>query len=293
MPEPTDPPRPPGSRGVTVVVASRDRRDTLLATLGRHRAPVILVDNDSRDGTPEAVEAAYPQVTVVRLGENRGAAARNVGVGLARTPYVAFSDDDSYWEGDSLRRAAELLDAYPRAALLSGRVLVGSGRRLDPVSADMAGAPLGTAPDLPGPSVLGFLACAAVVRRDAFLAVGGFAPPLHVYGEEALLAMDLAAAGRGLAYVPWLVVRHLPAGAGRDPAGRARREVRNRLLTTWLRRPVRVGARVTLAAMRTGTGRAGLRDALREARWALRERRPLPREVELAVCRLESGTAVR
>jgi hypothetical protein len=38
-------------------------------------------------------------------------------------------------------------------------------------------------------------ACAAVLRRDAFLQVGGFSPLLFVFGEETVLAYDLAAAG--------------------------------------------------------------------------------------------------
>src|SRR3954447_12588061 len=96
------------SSDITVVVATRNRRDRLMETLPRHAAPVILVDNGSDDGSPDAVAAAYPHVTVIRLGENRGAAARNVGVQLARTPYVAFADDDSYWAPGSLRQAAKL-----------------------------------------------------------------------------------------------------------------------------------------------------------------------------------------
>src|SRR6266508_360862 len=40
------------------------------------------------------------------------------------------------------------------------------------MSAFMATAPVGWPADLPGPSVLGFLACAVAVRRDAFLGCG-------------------------------------------------------------------------------------------------------------------------
>jgi GT2 family glycosyltransferase len=282
----------PAEHAVTVVVASHNRRHTLLHTLGHHRVPVIVVDNGSTDGTAEAVAAAYPHATLVRLDDNLGAAARNIGAELATTPYVAFADDDSYWEGASLRRAAELLAAHPRAGLLTAQVLVGPRGRLDPISAYMSTAPLGTPGDLPGPSVLGFLACAAVVRREAFLAVGGFAPTLHVYGEEALLSMDLAAAGWGLSYVPDLRVRHLPEPGGRDPAARAARETRNRLLTTWLRRPAGVVARACVAALNSRAGRAGLREALRELPWVLRERRPLPAHVEADVALLERHGSV-
>jgi len=272
---------------VTVVVATRNRREQLATTLGRHAGPVILVDNGSDDGTPEFVRQRFPHIRVVTLGHNAGAAARNVGVKLAKTPFVAFADDDSYWADGSLRRAAEVLRAHPAAGLLAARVLVGPRACPDPVCAAMAAAPLGAPADHAGPPVLGFLACAAVVRREAFLEVGGFNAALHVYGEEALLAVDLAAAGWQLSYVPSLVVHHLPTPAGRDPRGRIRREVRNRLLTALLRRPPHVIREVVATAWRDPVGRRGLADAARMLPWALRHRRPLPPDVESARARLD------
>ena len=268
---------------VTVVVATHNRARQLLRYLPRHDAPVILVDNGSDDGTPDIVRRQFPHVRIIRLDDNIGAAARTLGVAAAETPYVAFADDDSYWEPGALDRAAALMAAHPRAALLTGRVLVGELGRPDPISDCMAAAPLGTDPDLPGPSVLGFLACAAVVRRDPFLAVGGFEPKLHVYGEEALLAMDLASAGWGLAYVPSLVVRHLPEPAGRNQRARRRRQARNDLLTAWLRRPVGVGVRAAVRALRHPDTRGGLADALTELSWVRRHRQPVPSQVETAL----------
>jgi GT2 family glycosyltransferase len=263
---------------VSVVIATRNRRDRLMETLPRHAAPVILVDNGSDDGGPDAVAAAFPHVTVVRLGKNHGAAARNAGVLLARTPYVAFADDDSFWTPGSLAHAAKLMAAHDRVGLLTGQVLVGPEARIDPISEAMAAAPLGVPDGAPGPSVLGFLACAVVVRRDDFLAAGGFQPRLHVYGEEALLAMDLAAAGRLLSYTPELTVRHLPLPNGRDNGARRRIEARNQVLIALLRRPPGVVARVTVAALRAEPG--AVRDAAVLLPWALRERRPLPARVE-------------
>ncbi|MGI5150151.1 glycosyltransferase family 2 protein [Plantactinospora sp. CA-294935] len=269
-------------RDVTVVVATRNRRDQLLATLARHTAPVIVVDNASTDGTSEAVAACFPEVRVVRLDHNAGAAARNVGVELARSPVVAFADDDSYWAPGALDQAVRLFRSHPRAGLLTAQVRVGPQRRLDPVSAAMAEQPLGMPLDLPGPAVLGFLACATAVRRRAFQQVGGFNPRLRVYGEEALLALDLAAAGWGLAYVHDLVVHHLPLAADRVHRVRHRLEARNRLLTAALRRPVPVVLRTISEVWRMPHGRYALVDAGRELGWVLRRRRRLPAEVEAA-----------
>ena len=272
---------------VTVVVATRDRRAELLRSLRHHPLPVVVVDNGSRDGTPEAVEAAFPAAEVIRLPDNRGAAARNVGAERARTPYVAFADDDSYWEGSSLARAADLLDASPGTALLSARVLVGTEGRVDPISDEMARAPLGTPAGAPGPAILGFLACAVVVRRDAFLAAGGFSPLLHVYGEEALLAMDLAAAGWSLSYLEELTVRHLPSTSARHPGARRRREARNRVLTALLRRPLRHAGRVAWSELGDRDRRRGVLDALTVLPTALRGRSLLPPAVEADLRALE------
>ena len=259
--------------------------------LPRHEGPVILVDNASDDGTPDMVRTTFPDVGVIQLDENIGAAARTIGAAAAETSYVAFADDDSYWADGALARAADLLDTFPRAALLTARVLVGEQQRVDPISDEMAAAPLGTEPDLPGPTVLGFLACAAVVRREPFLAAGGFEPKLHVYGEEALLAMDLAAAGWGLAYVPSLVVHHLPEPGGRDGRARQRRQARNDLLTAWLRRPAAVGVRTAIRHLRGANERAGLIDALGELSWVRRNRRVVPAQLESALRILEGGGA--
>ncbi|MEU6040023.1 glycosyltransferase family 2 protein [Actinomadura sp. NPDC047616] len=270
----------PDATDVTIVVATRDRASELRRSLARHTAPVIVVDNASSDDTPRVAREAGARL--IRLPRNLGAAARNAGVREAATRYVAFADDDSWWAPGALAHAASVLDAHPRTALLAARVLVGEDGRLEPVSQAMARSPLGRPDDLPGPAIMGFLACSVVVRRDAFLDVGGFSEVLHFGGEEELLALDLAAAGWGMAYLPELVVHHHPSPHGRDPAGRRRREVRNRLLTAWLRRPLFVLLRTAAGALTSDQGRRGVADAVRALPAVARARRPVPRRVEAA-----------
>jgi GT2 family glycosyltransferase len=276
---------------VAVVIATRNRGPELLGTLTRlcaldEQPPVVVVDNGSTDGTAELVRANYAGVQVVGLRRNRGGAARNVGARLVDCPYVAFSDDDSWWAPGALGRAVEVLDRHPRLAVLAARVLVGPDRRLDPVCDEMAHSPLPSAPDLPGPAVLGFIACGAVVRRAAFLEVGGFDVRLGVGGEEELLAVDLAARGWGLAYVEEVVAYHHPS-LSRDPSGRRRVQVRNALWSAWLRRPLGGAARETAhlaaLAMHQPGGWSGILLALAGLPWVLRERRPIHRELEAAL----------
>ena len=199
----------------SVVVITRDRREQVVRTLARlaelpERPPVILVDNASSDGTADLVRGLFPHVHVVSLEDNRGALARTVGVQAATTPYVAFSDDDSWWAPGALSAAADHFDAVPRLGLLAARIVVEPSGQVDPVCALMAQSPLEPVGDLPGPPVLGFVACGSVVRRRAFLQVGGFHPVIFFAGEETVLSLDLAAAGWGLAYVDGVTAHHQP-----------------------------------------------------------------------------------
>jgi GT2 family glycosyltransferase len=279
-----------------VVIASQDRLGPLAHTLERvlslpERPPVVLVDNASTDGTVAAVRQRFPSVEVIALPRNEGGAARTRGVERLSTPYIAFCDDDSWWSPGALTRAADLLDEHPALGLLAARILVGDQERLDPTSKRMSASPLRRDPSLPGVPVLGFLACGAIVRREAYLDVGGFESRLGVGGEEELLALDLAAAGWSLVYVDDVVAHHDPPPRP-DPGPRTRRLVRNELWTTWMRRPpaaaFRNTARLLLDAHSDRERSRGVADALRGLPWALRNRRSLPSEVEARLRALES-----
>ncbi|HEX2574866.1 MAG TPA: glycosyltransferase [Aquihabitans sp.] len=284
---------------VTVVVATRDRREQVLASLARttalpERPAVILVDNASGDRTPEAVRACFPEVQVIALDRNEGAVARNIGVATAATPVVAFADDDSWWAPGSLAAAARRFSDHPALGLAVACVVVGPDELVDPVSEAMAASPIHDGHDgLPGRPVLGFQACAAAVRRRAFLDVGGFSRILKFLGEEDLLAWDLADAGWALRYLDDLVVHHHPQAAGRDSGARQARQRRNALLTTWLRRPAPLAAAATARAVGDGVrdpvARRALVDAARLAPAALRARRVVGPEVDAAIRQLEAS----
>ncbi|MEU6191591.1 glycosyltransferase [Nocardia sp. NPDC047038] len=279
----------------TVVIATRNRAAELARTLTeldalRPAPAIVVLDNASVDGTVGAAEA-FPDVRVVRLPRNLGAAARNLGVALARTPYVAFSDDDSWWAEDALREAERVLDAHPRLGLIAGRTLVGADHRDDPVNELMASSPLGHPPGLPGPLVLGFLACAAIVRREAYLQAAGFSPLLLFGAEERLLSLDMAACGWDLCYVARVRAHHHPSARRPPHAWRRRTEQRNNALIAWMRRPLRRSAAESASLLRRAARDPGMLLAfagvVRRLPRALAQRRTLPPEVERRARTLE------
>ena len=248
---------------------------------------IIVVDNGSSDETAEIARAMADTVEVIQLGRNLGCAGRNVGVLRARTPYIAFSDDDSWWAAGSLARAVEIFESNSDLGLIAARLLVGANKRLDPLCEVMA------VSNLPhdsrsaiwdvGHPIVGFAACGAIVRREAFLHAGGFEQRFGVGGEENILALDLLRSGWQLAYVDEIIAYHHPSPI-RDRAKRRQVEARNALWSAWLRRPAASTLtetwRILKRSLKDQAYRAGLVEAARGLSWVLRARNPVSAEIE-------------
>lgn len=95
---------------VSVIICTRNGwsrgflEDTLQSLLAQScpAQEILLVDDASSDGTAAYVQQAYPQVSVLRNTGKGLAAARNTGVAAARSPWVAFIDDDDLWRPEKL-----------------------------------------------------------------------------------------------------------------------------------------------------------------------------------------------
>jgi GT2 family glycosyltransferase len=282
----------------SIVVLTHNRRVQLLSTLESLRQlpgnwPIIVVDNGSHDETASAVAARFPSVMLIRVRQNLGAAARNLGVAYAHTPYVAFCDDDTQWESGALERAVAVLDSAPNVAVLSACVQVGPTRRIDPACLAMAHSPL-PREGLPGPQLLGFMAGASVIRTRAFYDVGGYWPPFFIGGEEALMAMDMVERGWRIIYDDKVVTRHFPSSL-RDSGLRNRLVLRNAIWVGWMRRPWRSAWRETSARLREARTRQVFWRVVMDARLGfakvLRRRRVISPAVESLCLLLEEGRA--
>lgn len=127
---------------VSVIVLTWNRRDLLGATLDSVLAQtfadleVIVVDNESTDGTEDAVRSvADPRVRYVRHGNGGNLSVnRNLGIREAAGRWVAFCDDDDLWEPTKLERqtaAVDGLDAQPsvvgtNAVYFNGQTVYGT-----------------------------------------------------------------------------------------------------------------------------------------------------------------------
>jgi hypothetical protein len=137
--------------------------------------------------------------------------------------------------------------------------------------------------------VRGFVACGAVVRRDAYLAVGGFAPGWGVGGEEQPLAAALADRRWELVYADEIVAQHRPS-SHRDRGARVATETRNGLWFAWRSRAPGAALAITARELRLAVvdrrRRSGVLAALRRAPSALRERQAVGPRLERDLAQL-------
>lgn len=240
---------------------------------------------------PDGPDPRVAVVMIVRDGRSRIARALARLSALPEAPVIVVVDNA--YEPGALRAAADILDAHPAVALVNAHVLVGEDGRAEPLHAEMVDTPV---PErrvgLPGHRILSFLEGVSIVRRAAFEAVGGFDPRTALGGPEEHLAADLLAGGWELRYVPAVRARHVPDHM--TPSSLVRRlGLRNTLWFSWGRRPPGPAMRMTLHVIGSSPpNRAtllGVAGALRGLPRVLRERRPLPRDVEADMARLDAA----
>jgi GT2 family glycosyltransferase len=120
---------------LSIVVLSYNCKDKLIACLdsvSRYLYPnheIILVDNNSSDGTVETVKKkSYRNTRVFETGENLGfAGGNNFGVKKARGTYVLFLNPDTVVNQDSISVALDFLKKHPAVGAVTVRVNLADG----------------------------------------------------------------------------------------------------------------------------------------------------------------------
>lgn len=276
---------------VSYVIITRNRRADVLENLALLRGQtgpheVVLVDNDSSDGTVEAVRREYPHVKLVVTGTNTGVTGgRNAGIEAANGDLLVFVDDDAVIrDTEATKKVAEKFVADPKLGILGfqersyqhpdklAQWCYGRRRARDWATREFE------AWTFPG--------AGHAIRREVFDQVGTY-PERYFYAcEEVDLSLRAIDAGWRVAYTPDVRVFHKVSPATRAKF-RAYFDLRNniwmsmRLLPFWygLARTIGWTGRATLYALRAPehlpkVPRA-LRDAWRARREVLAERKPV------------------
>lgn len=259
---------------VSFIIATRNRRETLVCTLGRIDAcglpagafETFVVDNASSDGTARAVADGHPDVRLIRLAQNRGSCGKNAALPRARGRYLVFLDDDSYPLPGSIQRMIGHFQRDPTLGAASFDVRLPDSRR-----------ECSAYPDV-------FIGCGVGLRRAAVDQVGGLPDDFLMQAEEYDLSLRLLDAGWRVRSFDDLHVRHEKSPAARSSSQKMRLDVRNNLLlavrrfpAAWAEAYVREWtARYWAIAAATGRRRPAAQGFAQGAAAAFGERECLP-----------------
>lgn len=201
-------------RVALVTVHYRGVEDLRALLDGLPELDALVVDNSGRTDETAAHLPPGPGVRALDAGGNVGfARGANLGAGAVDRPFVLFANPDSRPRAAQVTALLADLDAQPDAAAVAPAVLDaqgearGGGGRLPSVRGGLAAllGPLGAAGDriwaTPGEELreVEWLSGACLlVRRSAFLSVGGFDEHYPLYNEDMALGARLRAAGHRL-----------------------------------------------------------------------------------------------
>jgi GT2 family glycosyltransferase len=215
---------------VAAIVLSWNGRDETLACLRSlscvryDDVTVIAVDNDSSDGSPDAIAAAYPDVELVRLPSNLGfAGGMNAGIRRALeagADAVVTLNNDMIVDPGFVGPLVDALAADPLAGAACSQILFADGS--DRVW--YAGAPYRAGRGYQGrhtgygdallpataPAYVTDRACAGamLVPRAVFDRVGLFDEELFAYAEDVDWSLRAQRQGLHVLVVPASIVRH-------------------------------------------------------------------------------------
>lgn len=275
---------------------------------------VIVVDNNSQDGSAAMVRRDFPEAVLLESPVNLGfAAANNLGFARALGRYVILLNSDAFLEESVLRNAVGRMDVQ-RSIGLAGGLLKGRDGSWQPSARLFPSVPndilsftglssrfrrsrffgrfdrTWADPRLPADTdwVPGAF---SIFRRELLNTVGGFDERFFLYYEEVDFCRRIKAAGYRIAYWPELVVTHVGGESSRTLTGLSLASsgaqltlwrMRSQLL--YYRKHHRWGARFTILAESCWHGMRLLRNRLRTGQAAARKAAESKTLIQLFQC---------
>ncbi|MCC7436039.1 MAG: glycosyltransferase family 2 protein [Methanoregulaceae archaeon] len=176
---------------------------------------VIVVDNASGDDSVSRLKALGGRVILIESSENIGfGRANNLGVERACQEFVFLLNSDALLHAGCLGKLLAYWTTLDRPGILAPAVYLADGKTLQP---DAQG---------PFPTVWGLITrksaahdtsltpdwvsgCAMLMRREDFLAVGGFDSEIFMYYEDVVLCHAIRGRGLGVQRCLDAAVTHL------------------------------------------------------------------------------------
>lgn len=231
---------PAPSPELTVVVVSYNTKEltlkaleTLYANTHRTAMRVVLLDNDSHDGSADAVAEAFPQVELIRNPDNIGFARANNQVAEAsETEWLLLLNPDTETYPNAIDNLLDFAKAHPKAGITGGRTVFPDGslnaascwQKMTPWSLFCMASGLSYLfpnTTLFNPEGMGswkrdsvrqvdiVVGCFLMIPTALWKQLGGFNTKYWMYGEEADLCLRAARLGYKPMITPDAQIMHL------------------------------------------------------------------------------------
>ncbi|HEY3347255.1 MAG TPA: glycosyltransferase family 2 protein [Nitrospirota bacterium] len=218
---------------VHIIVLNYNRKDDTLDCLRSlyqmdyPEFKVVVVDNASTDGTPDAVRAAYPQAEVIvnpanlMFAEGNNVAIRQSLAGGA--DYIMLLNNDTVVANGLVTALVSAMEEEPRAGLAAPMIYYYTGSQAQPERIWYAGGIVSFARGLTAHRGIrefddgkysrveetGYITgCCMMARRGCLAEVGLLDPAYFMYAEDADLSLRAGRAGWKLLFVPGGKVWH-------------------------------------------------------------------------------------
>lgn len=228
---------------VSLIILTWNRKEDLKEILNRigeirySSLEVLVVDNNSTDGTDILVQNEFPHSVYVKLDENRGIAGYNRGIQKAKGKYLVFLDSDSFPASHSISKMVHLFETHPQVGAIAFDVHH-SETWTEDVSQNPDPARL--------TQVSGYNGAGAGFRSSLFEKTGLLEENLFLYANEIDHSIRILNAGYRILYSPEIVAYHKNSTSSRMSTSAPYFFTRNLLWVVWKYYPLLWSVRLSL-----------------------------------------------
>ena len=120
---------------ISIIIVNYNVKDFLAQCLSTLRialdgleSEIIVIDNDSQDGSKDYLPKKFPEVQFSWLDVNLGfGAANNIGIEQAKGRYILLLNPDTLIDKDTIRKMIAFMDKEPQTGIAGCRVLNADG----------------------------------------------------------------------------------------------------------------------------------------------------------------------